>query len=278
MRTAKWSLKYFPLDTSFFEDKRIRRLRSRFGAEGPMLFLYILCQAYGGEGYYVEYSDDWVEDAAQDLGCTADKIELMLHYLLDKTLLDSTLFNTVKVLSSHGIQAQYQLSKKGAKQDIEVDSRLWVLSESETAGFIKVRLFTDSSEKKAFTSEKKGLISEKKATKEKKVKESKLKESKGGGAAAPAPTPTTTTAPTLEEVCLYNKELGGKADPVKFYERYSKYNWVWQGAPMEWRAKLREWNETERPGKQRVTSAAEYNATGGAGAPKALTDDDIYRI
>lgn len=259
-RTADFSLDYFPLDVSFFEDKRIRRLRSRFGADGPMLFLYILCHAYGGKGYYIPYTEDWVEDAAEDLGCTTDKIEMMLHYLLNKTLLDSTLFSTVKVLSSHGIQAQYQKSKARSKQDIEVDSRLWVLSESETAGFVKVRHFSDSSQKIALSSQKKGLNSQKNDTKESKVNKSKLNESKGKETAAAASAPNRT-APTLEDVCKYNAEIGGKADPVKFFERYSKYNWIWQGELMDWQAKLREWNEKEFAKGSRVTSAAEYKAT-----------------
>ena len=270
-RQADWSLKYFPLVVGFFEDKRIRRLRSKFGADGPMLFLYILFQAYGGEGYFVKYSDDWVEDAAQDVGCTAGKIELMLHYLLDKTLLDSTLFNTVKVLSSHGIQTQYQQSKKSCKQDIAVDGRLWVLSESETAGFIKVRHFPDSSEKKAFISEKITLNSEKKATKEIKGNKSKLKEIKGEA---------TARIPTLEDVCVYNAELGGKADPVKFFDHYSKQHWLYKGELMDWREKLRHWNKTEHEGKKRITSAAEYAATGGAfaGKPKTISPDILEHI
>ena len=261
-RTADFSLDYFPLDASFFEDKRIRRLRSRFGADGPMLFLYILCHAYGGEGYYIPYSEDWVEDAAEDLGCSTDKIEMMLHYLLNKTLLDSTLFSTVKVLSSHGIQAQYQKSKARSKQDIEVDGRLWVLSESETAGFVKVRHFSDSSQKIAFNSQKKGLSSQKKGTKESKVNKSKLKESKGANTASAVSSPKLTP-PTLDDVCKYNFEIGGKVDPVKFFEHYSKYNWVWQGQLMDWQAKLREWNEKEFAKGSRVISAAEYSATHG---------------
>ncbi len=286
-RTADWSLKYFPLDSGFFEDKRIRRLRSKFGADGPMLYLYILCHAYGGEGYYLPYSEDWVEDAAEDLGCSADKIGLMLHYLLDKTLLDSTLFSTVKVLSSHGIQAQYQRSKKACKQDIEVDGRLWVLSESETAGFIKVRLFPDSSQKQSFNSEKKALNSEKKATKERKENKSTLNERKGK-LAHEAQT-AQAFPPTLEDVCKYNAEIGGDADPVKFFERYERCGWLYQGEPMDWQAKLREWNRTERPGKRRVTSAAEYKASKESGSEMKkfigialerawVTEDDVAAL
>ena len=252
-RKADWSLTYFPLDTGFFEDKRIRRLRSRFGADGPMLYLYILAHAYGGEGYYVEYSDDWVADAAEDLGCSESKIEMMLYYLLDKSLLDSTLFSTIKVLSSHGIQAQYQRSKRASKQDIEVDARLWVLNEKETAGFIKVRLFSETSEKITHISEKKELVSGKKAIKESKVNKSKLKERKGKSEAPSLP-------PTIEDVCALNAELGGKADPIRFHAYYSERNWQLGGQPMDWQAKLKEWNETEFDKPSRIVTAAEYNS------------------
>ena len=174
-RRKEDGLRYFPLDVNFFEDKRIRRLVSRFGADGPIFYIYILCSAYK-VGYGFEYSDDFVEDAALDIGCSIEKIDLMLHYLLDKTLLDSTLFNTVKVLSSHGIQAQYQESKKGLKRDVEVDGDSWILKKSETEGFIKVR---HSQGKSDINHDKSGINTDKSVindTNKIKEKEIKLKE------------------------------------------------------------------------------------------------------
>ena len=169
-RRLNSGLRYFPLDVGIFEDKSIRRLRSKFGADGPMLYIYILCMAYRN-GYYVEYTEDFAEDAAEDIGCTPEKIGLMVNYLLSKSLLDRTLFDTVKVLSSHGIQLQYQTSMKGLKRDIEVDARLWILSKDETAGFVKVRL---SENKSGENTDKSGIYS----LKETKLNKTKLKESK----------------------------------------------------------------------------------------------------
>ena len=169
-RRLNSGLRYFPLDVGIFEDKSIRRLRSKFGADGPMLYIYILCMAYRN-GYYAEYTEDFAEDAAEDIGCTPEKIGLMVNYLLSKSLLDRTLFDTVKVLSSHGIQLQYQTSMKGLKRDIEVDARLWILSKDETAGFVKVRL---SENKSGENTDKSGIYS----LKETKLNKTKLKESK----------------------------------------------------------------------------------------------------
>lgn len=179
------SLKYFPLDVGFFGDKRIRRLAAQFGGDGPLLYVYILCAAYGGEGYYVVADDDFIEDAATDLHCSTEKIGLMLRYLLNKSLLDSTLFDTVKVLTSHGIQAQYQESVKGLRRDIEVRGDLWLLDKSESLGFIKVRLNADKSGINADKSGKKADKSGINAANKIKENKTKIKEIDAPQSAAP---------------------------------------------------------------------------------------------
>lgn len=185
-RPRKSGLSYFPLMIDFFKDRRIRRLVSRFGADGPMLYLYILCEAYGN-GYYVVADDDFIEDAALELGCNPEKIGLMLHYLLDKSLLDGTLFNTVKVLSSHGIQAQYQAVMKDLRHDVEVERDFWLLDESETLGFVKVRANENKSGENPDKSGENDHKSGKNAAKEIKRKEIKGKESVALPEAAPHP-------------------------------------------------------------------------------------------
>ena len=193
-----------------------------------MLYLYILCTAYGGTGYYVPYSDDFVEDAALDIGCTVEKIGLMVSYLLDKSLLDGTLFNTVKALSSHGIQTQYQLSKQGSKQLIEVDSKFWILEKSETREFIKVRLNENSSEKKAVSSEKK-------STKESKENKRKEKESNV----------LRFTPPALKEVTEYCSQRKNGISPQRFIDYYEARGWKYSGgvAMKDWRAAVRLWEQ-----------------------------------
>lgn len=160
-------LSYFPLDVGFFKDDKIRRLSARFGADGPLFYIYVLSRAYEN-GYYVEYDEDFIEDAAIYIGCGPDKIRLILDYLLSRSLLISISLSTVKagsqsnrgankstvpitvpnedrscgqiiVLTSHGIQMQYQASIKGRKRDVAVSETLWILNENETEGFIKVR-------------------------------------------------------------------------------------------------------------------------------------------
>ena len=98
---------YFSLDTDLFTDRKIRTLLSRFGGDGLTFYLYILAEVYRNEGYFLPFDEDFQDNAATDCRVSFEKIGLMLDFLLKKSLLDSTLFSTDKVLTSHGIQARF---------------------------------------------------------------------------------------------------------------------------------------------------------------------------
>ncbi len=53
--------------------------------------------------------------------------------------------------------------------------------------------------------------------------------------------------PTLEEIAEYCREIGSSVDPVRFYDCYAANEFTWKGAPMDWKAKLRQWNVREKP-------------------------------
>ena len=137
-RTKNNSLTYFPLDIAFFNDPRIKRSQVHFGSDGPLLYLQILGRCYGEFGYYLVADDDFIDDMAMELRCDNERIVSMLDYMIEKKLFDSNSFNSGKIITSHGIQSQYQRCKKGSKRDIVVNEKIWILSEEETEGFIKI--------------------------------------------------------------------------------------------------------------------------------------------
>lgn len=201
-------LGYFPLDVDFFEkDKRIRRLIGRFGSDGALFYIYLLCKIYE-HSYYIVCDDDFMDDAATDLRCSKEKIGLMLDYLLNKSLLDRKLFDMVKVLTSHGIQKQYQMSCKAMKRTgVDVDERLWILSGEETSELIQVHSADDNSKKKADNSGNNQDNSEKKATEESKRNKRKVNDNernmKAGTREAYDPLPSSSIA--VSTVCdMYN--------------------------------------------------------------------------
>ncbi len=140
-RPIKKGLSYFPLDTDFFRDKKIKTLKGRFGVDGITLYLYILCEIYRESGYYLKVDEDFVDIAADDLNFSPEKIGQIMNFFLERSLFDDTLFMADKVLTSHGIQMRFQEAVKKRRQFVDVDEQFWVLNENETQGFIRFANF-----------------------------------------------------------------------------------------------------------------------------------------
>lgn len=176
-RPVKDGLDYFPKDTGFYRNRKIRALIGRFGTDGVALYDYILCEIYGDKGFFTTVDDAFIDIAAADLGMSPEKIGLILDYLLNKSmLLDGTLFKTVKVLTSHGIQTRYQeaVRQRAVKRGICVDGKLWLLNEAETESFIQVRQVEGFSRNNPDKSGNNVGLSMEESPKERKGKEKKI--------------------------------------------------------------------------------------------------------
>ena len=144
-RPKKDGLSYFPLDVDFFEDPKVKILRARYGRDGIVFYIYLLCKIYK-QGYYIQVDDDFEYIISDDLKMDQNKAKQVLNFLLSRSLFDNTLFQSDKVLTSAGIQRRFQLAVKerARKNPIEV-GRFWLLKKEETEPFIKCTLFTGSS-------------------------------------------------------------------------------------------------------------------------------------
>ena len=146
-RPKKSGLSYFPLDVDFFEDPKIKILRARYGRDGIVFYIYLLCEIYR-QGYYIQVDDDFEYIISDDLKMDQVKAKQVLNFLLSRSLFDNTLFQSDKVLTSAGIQRRFQLAVKerARKNPVEV-GRFWLLKKEETEPFIKCSLFGDLSGK-----------------------------------------------------------------------------------------------------------------------------------
>lgn len=138
-RPIKDGLDYFPLDVDVFSDFKVKILRGRYGSDGVMLYIYLLCEIYKN-GYYLRWDSDTLYCIVADLNMSEDKTRQILNFLLERSLFDNKLFQSDKVLTAASIQRRYQEACRNRRRDIEVAEKLWVLSESETLSFIKVQL------------------------------------------------------------------------------------------------------------------------------------------
>ena len=172
-RHKKRGIEYFSLDCNFFSNRKIKILKSRYGADGITIFIYLLCEIYKN-GYYIIVDDDFYYIVSDDLNMNSDKVKQVLTFLLERSMFDKQLFQSDAVLTSAGIQERFQLAVKtrAKKNPIKVD-RFWLLNEEETEPFIKVTHFEDNSENNTDNSKKNNDNSREESIKESKGKESK---------------------------------------------------------------------------------------------------------
>lgn len=186
-RPKKENLDYFPLDSDFFTDSKIKILKAKFGADGIAVYLYILCEIYRDKGYYVECDEDFVLVMSDYFRFSENKTMQILEYLFSRSLLvKSKLSESVTVITAKSVQRRYQAAKKASikkvhgvfDRDVIVDERIWLLKKEETESPIKVQPFGSLPEKNDSLPEENDNKSMEKSLKERKVKERKVKESK----------------------------------------------------------------------------------------------------
>lgn len=163
-RPTKKGLDYFPFDVGFFEDIKIKRLKSRYGTDGICLYLYLLTQIYA-EGYYmeIENEEDFYDDITDTLAIDEGKARQIINYCSDRSMIVEIIpggigshnaqnvpVQGVKVLTAAGIQMRYaQAMKKRKKSLANVKGEYWILSDKEDAeldAFYKSQSETDIAE------------------------------------------------------------------------------------------------------------------------------------
>ena len=213
-RPMKTGLDYFPFDVDFFSDRRVRRLQVSFGNDGVSVYICLLCEMYKN-GYYLVCDDELAEDISALLNIKLSLTTQIMNYLFSRSLLqliECKLPEPVKVITAASVQQRYQAAKKGAKRDIVVAEEFWVLSESETESFVKVRPKNGSSRNNESFSGNNSGNSQEESTKKSKGKKSKVKESKAEESkekdSPPADAPDFCPVMSQEDYDILCKEYG----------------------------------------------------------------------
>ena len=108
-RPQKVGADYFPKDTHFYEDDKVRLLRAEFGAKGMYLLDYILCDLYGKDGYYTKWDKVkcyLVSDGA-GCGCSPNFVEEFISGCVRYSFFDERAFNEFGIITSPGIQRRF---------------------------------------------------------------------------------------------------------------------------------------------------------------------------
>lgn len=106
-RPNKTGLDYFPLDVDFFADEKIAAISGEFGIKGEITVIKLLCAVYRN-GYFILWNEPLKYKLLRDLpGVSPELIDQIVNRLVMWGFFDESLFDSVKVLTSRGIQKRF---------------------------------------------------------------------------------------------------------------------------------------------------------------------------
>lgn len=182
-RPQKKGLLYFPFDTDFFADLKIRALSARYGSDGLIFYIWLLAEIYRENGYYIVWNEDSEDAAIASLGLSEGSMKQIMTFLASRSLIvEITLASSDTIITSPNIQKRYQEAAKSLRREIIVDCEIWLLNEEETASFIKVTQNSDKYSKNHNKSVKNESKIRKNPTNKIKVNEMKVNEREGAPA------------------------------------------------------------------------------------------------
>ena len=119
-RPNKIGLDYFPLDVDIFEDEKMSAISGEFGIKGEITVIKLLCAIYRN-GYFILWNDLLKFKLLRNLpGISSELIESIVNRLVLWEFFDKALFDSVKVLTSKGIQRRYFEAVRRRKDSVDL--------------------------------------------------------------------------------------------------------------------------------------------------------------
>lgn len=267
-RPIKKGLDYFPFDVDFFSDRKIKRLRAKFGTDGLAVYIYLLCEIYRSS-YFIENNDDLILDISDEVNISENATRQIIDFLLSRSLFNDTLAKSDKVLTAESVQRRYQEARKGSKREVEVEAGYWLLKAEETYSFIKVRTNDSFSKKNPSKSEKNPSYSEKNSIKESKENKRKVNESKGEyepNGSAPKPKPERHKYGEYKHVLLtdqqYSKLINDFGEQVvkSYIRKVDEYCQQYGKSYNDYNLTIRKWlgKDGKHAGNSRADNSTEH--------------------
>lgn len=241
------------MDVDFFTDDKVQYVSSRFEEKGELIAVKLLCKIYKN-GYHITWNEDAALLFAKSAGnnISPGLVNEVVNELLKRDFFDKDLHTRFSILTSNGIQRRFlKICHDSKRKDVQIPSNH------------KCKQLTH--EETELTTEETSLTH--KESTQRKVKEIKVKEKKGGDARAgeksemvfipenkiPEPSPGSASPPSYTppsqamcevffEGCGYGRELG-----EKFYLTYQSTGWKVNNSPIEdWAAMAKKWALTQK--------------------------------
>ena len=269
-RPTKTGLDYYPMDVGFLRDKKVRLLRSEFGASSVLFVLYVLGKVYEGDGYFLAWDKDELLLAADELRESPAFISEVLQGCLKRSLFDERVFQMFSVLTSAGIQRRY-LRGCEKRDGITIFSEYWLLNiDSKTDVPTGIRAKLTLVGVAGGTNDVNSPENPKNSPRN---PQSKVKERKvlGGPPTASAPPHTPSERnhfeadipSSVDEVAEYVRSYGGRVVASEWFHYYAARGWMMGKTVMrDWKAAVQaaeSWDKWDRARpKNEVKTSSDY--------------------
>lgn len=114
----KSGIDYFPLDVAL--DEKFELIEAEFGLTGFGVVVKLLQKIYGGQGYYVEWTNEVALLFAKRVGLGGSVVSEIVEASVKRGVFDKTLYDKYHILTSKGIQKRY-FEAVGRRKSVEVE-------------------------------------------------------------------------------------------------------------------------------------------------------------
>ena len=164
-RPVKVSLDYFACDVRILDDPKIALVMAEHGPGVANVVIRLLGEIYGGEGYFLAWDDDRATLFAFNTchgAVSPDEAKAIVQSLIKRGFFDAETFARTGKLTSHGIQARWEMAIKTTHRTCQIDPGICLLERPKTV----------SSEETIVNSEETPISSEKTTPNKRKEKKS----------------------------------------------------------------------------------------------------------
>lgn len=106
-RPIKQGIDYFPLDTHFFSDVKIRKIARACGPNAASVLICLLCNIYRNDGYYIVWDEDLPFCIADEVGVSEGCVKEVLLKAVQVGFFDVEKHSAYGILTSFGIQKRF---------------------------------------------------------------------------------------------------------------------------------------------------------------------------
>lgn len=161
-RPTKQGLDYFPLDVGFLQNVKVRRIMRACGIQSIPVLISLLANTYREEGYFLRWDNDMPFLIADELGVSEGAVTAVVDKATQVGFFNANMYEKYGVLTSDGIQKRF-FEATARRTSVRYDARFLLINVSDYKNLVNVYKNSINDDDNP----------------QSKVKESKVKESKG---------------------------------------------------------------------------------------------------